>query len=54
MAKSAARASRSLIWVCLNKRTETAIDCYDREIGGFYGGNSLKKDIDIGAAFPPE
>ena len=26
----------------------------DREKEGFYGGNSLKKGIDIRAAFPPE
>jgi hypothetical protein len=34
-------------WVRLNKRTETAIDRYDDEIGHFLCGFSSKKGIDI-------
>jgi hypothetical protein len=34
-------------WVRLNKRTETAIDRYDSEIGRFLCLSSSKKGLDI-------
>jgi hypothetical protein len=41
-------------WVRLNKRTETAIDRYDSEIGRFLCMSSSKKGLDIETIFLAE
>jgi hypothetical protein len=51
---AALAAHRAEIWVRLNKRTETAIDRYDSEIGRFLCMSSSKKGLDIETIFLAE